>query len=544
MLSEKELEDAAHQLADFRHNNALSTILERYSDLLANYKRLKSDYEEEREGRERYKQLARGQERNPFVLVLVDGDGYIFDEEMVAAGAEGGSRAAQRLNEAIKSNLRKKGLEDCEIVIRVYANLVGLSKALSKAGLCGAEKRSLAPFVASFTRSYGLTDFVDAGELKENADFKLRAMLRMYAENAQCKHIYFAACHDVGYVSDLTPFRGNHDRVTLIKTSSVLFHSEYSKLGLGVDELPGVFRLTPLPTDSIHARKDSHAGTSKYAPTTAVTPSPIPSYQYGPAAVSNEAQKPCSFYASGKCKYGKACKHSHAGPTKSTFPPSITPPSINHAALAQQMSRHLKIEDGPMDGFGRLNSGQSPYGHENTAFQVQLPFDPASQLPRKKDIPNGYVAINQSQQRLDAYIPTPSSAIMTRLRELSARRNFCNNKQLTDSCSNENCEYDHNPLPEELLPGLESLSRSMACPKRDRCRNAACVQGHICQNPDCKHRGGKAFCRIPNTLHLTDLRFYSCVPATDEKSATLRQRLDSMSVDEFEDDITTDGVEL
>lgn len=41
-----------------------------------------------RDSRERYKQMARGQERNPFVLVLVDGDGYIFDDDLVGNGAE------------------------------------------------------------------------------------------------------------------------------------------------------------------------------------------------------------------------------------------------------------------------------------------------------------------------------------------------------------------------------------------------------------------------------------------------------------------------
>lgn len=66
--------------------------------------------------------------------------------------------------------------DHCRVMVRVYANLAGLSKAVSKAKLCGAEKRSLAPFVASFNRSNDLFDFVDAGELKENADFKIRAM--------------------------------------------------------------------------------------------------------------------------------------------------------------------------------------------------------------------------------------------------------------------------------------------------------------------------------------------------------------------------------
>lgn len=81
MLGDKEIDAAVNQLAAYRKDNTLTDILARYETLLGDYKRLKSDYEEEREARERWKQQARGQERNPFVLVLVDADGYVFDDD-------------------------------------------------------------------------------------------------------------------------------------------------------------------------------------------------------------------------------------------------------------------------------------------------------------------------------------------------------------------------------------------------------------------------------------------------------------------------------
>lgn len=59
-------------------------------------------------------------------------------------------------------------------MVRIYANLSGLSKCLAKAGLVGQEARSLAPFTSSFTRAQDLFDFVDAGDKKETADFKIR----------------------------------------------------------------------------------------------------------------------------------------------------------------------------------------------------------------------------------------------------------------------------------------------------------------------------------------------------------------------------------
>ncbi|UKZ55216.1 hypothetical protein TrVGV298_009035 [Trichoderma virens] len=90
MVNDDELERAAKQLANFRTDNTLPDILDRYTALIADYRRLKSDYEEERDSREKYKQIAKGQERNPFVLVLIDGDGYVFNGNLVSTGVEGG----------------------------------------------------------------------------------------------------------------------------------------------------------------------------------------------------------------------------------------------------------------------------------------------------------------------------------------------------------------------------------------------------------------------------------------------------------------------
>lgn len=249
MLTDQELRQAGGKLTAFQiqqkeQQETQTQLLEQYASLLESYKRLKSDFEEERDNRERYKQLARGQERNPFVLVLVDGDGYVFDDNLIRAGGDGGKQAAKLLNDIVRNSLRYRGLEHCRIMVRIYANLSGLSKACCKAGLCGPEKRSLAPFVAAFNRSTDLMDFVDAGELKENADFKIRAMLRLYADNVQCRHIFFAGCTDVGFVSELQPHMGNRDRVTLIQNPA--FHPEFKTLDFRVEAFPNVFRTTPL----------------------------------------------------------------------------------------------------------------------------------------------------------------------------------------------------------------------------------------------------------------------------------------------------------
>ncbi|KAL9562268.1 hypothetical protein ACKAV7_013351 [Fusarium commune] len=486
MLPDVTIDSAAEKLAEFRNNNALNDILDQYAVLIEDYKRLKSDYEEEREGRERYKQLARGQERNPFALVVVDGDGYIFDERFAKDGEEGGSRAAKQLNDTIKDSLRRKGLESCEVMVRVYANLTGLSKALCKNGLAGAEKRSFSSFTAGFNRSYGLADFIDAGELKENADFKVKAILRLYADNAQCKHIYFAACHDVGYVSDLIPFRGNRERFTLIRTPSVLFHKEFDRLGMNVEELPGVFRHVPLT----HAYATAQ---TKTALASSNNISKVVSAPYTNSTIkrnSNDGNSVCSFYMQGNCRYGSGCKFSHVDSKTSSQNSTPSPSTIGTSI------KNL--------------TGDWRRGSSLTKSNIES-------LPRKEEIPDGYVAINAVEDRLDAYLTPPDPDAARRLKMLSQEKRFCNNAQLYNSCDSDNCGYEHAPIDKELLPALEYLSRSVPCTRGGACRRANCVYGHVCQRADCRNRaGGKSYCRFRPRVCTADYSPVDYVPAIDQ----------------------------
>ncbi|TGJ87091.1 hypothetical protein E0Z10_g1659 [Xylaria hypoxylon] len=506
ILTDREIDDAADKLAAFRTRNAEEDFLQRYADLLTGYKQLKSDYEEEKVGRERYKQLARNHERNPFVLVIVDGDGYIFKDDFLHQGADGGSQAAQHLNNVIKKSLQGKGLEHCDVMIRIYANLANLSRILSKYGLATPDKRSLSPFVANFNRSYGLMDFVDAGELKENADFKIRALLNLYADNFQCKHIYFAACHDVGYLSELTRFRGDRKRFTLIRSSGLLFHDQFHRLDLGVEEFSGVFRTIPLDSTILHTKPNSSADLIRTTPPTGPSATANPTYQ---ATSPWETQKACQFYQAGKCRFGGECKNAHidtristpANSTKLLYPSQTGHRSNADTDITSSYGRMRPLATASLSEFDSVaSSPMSPKG------------DPSCHLPRKSDIPDGYVAVNKHLQRLDAYMPPPNSAASSKLRELSSIRKLCNNKQLTNSCPNENCEYEHKPIPEELRPALEWLSRSLPCTKRGNCRAQSCVLGHICQNTECQYRGGKIKCKLPGYAHSVDLTVDQYIP--------------------------------
>ncbi|EED21150.1 conserved hypothetical protein [Talaromyces stipitatus ATCC 10500] len=283
MLNDIDLEKLSKDLTTITqtskaYQNDLQNVLESFKDLLERYNSLKSDYEEEKEGRERYKRQAKARDRNPFVLVLIDGDGYMFKEHLIKAGTEGGVKAARLLSDSIKALLPPDLPDNCRIMVRIYANILGLSHTLARAQLVGQEARSYSGFTSSFTRAQDLFDFVDAGTQKEGADYKIREMFRLFADNYQCKHIFFGGCHDVGYLSMLTPYRGETNRITLLRAANM--SPEYESLDLFIKELPSVFMSTVI-------------GGSSAPPPTA-------------------PDKPvCKHFLKGICKFGAACTKSH-----------------------------------------------------------------------------------------------------------------------------------------------------------------------------------------------------------------------------------------
>lgn len=104
-----------------------------------------------------------------------------FKDQFVRNRGEGGVDAAQELHEQINAHLATLGGDAARsrIMVRIYANLKGLSQTAARHGLSGNESRSMGPFASSFTRAQELFDFIDAGEKKEGADFKLRGTHRI-----------------------------------------------------------------------------------------------------------------------------------------------------------------------------------------------------------------------------------------------------------------------------------------------------------------------------------------------------------------------------
>ncbi|EME38706.1 hypothetical protein DOTSEDRAFT_180554 [Dothistroma septosporum NZE10] len=475
MPSEKELDQAAADLQRFRlsqeqHAKSQGDILQQYQTLIRDYQRLQADYDEARDSRDNYKRLSKGADRDPFVLVLVDGDGYVFNDDLISGGIEGGSKAAQQLENAMKRSLMVKGLEDCRILVRVYANLSGLSRAGSKEKLCGAEKRSLGAFAASFNRSNDLFDFVDAGEQKDSVSLKLRAQFRQFVDNAQCRHIFFAGCHDIGYMSDLTKHANKHDRITLLRNHA--FQEEFHQLGLPDEQLlPNVFRRSPLVDQGF------------VKPAKAIDPAAT--HNEDMKSVSDEAPV-CFHFQKGRCAYGLSCKKRHI-----------------RAPIDDIKDWRQKPTTPEFDARFPARRNDS-YGSNGDALQ-QSALTRIEDLPRLVDIPGDKIALNADGRRLDPYMYTTPGERAS-FTAWTKERKLCNDFHLTHNCPHPmSCKYDHSPIDESLRNCLRQAAFSIPCKRRDgTCRDLGCNYGHVCQRSECKFRGGKWYCRFPAEAHTVD----------------------------------------
>ncbi|KAJ3460531.1 hypothetical protein MRS44_011398 [Fusarium solani] len=120
---------------------------------------------------------AQQKEKDPYVAVLVDGDGAKFQDGFLQDPEEGATNAALAIRQHIAEYVKDTDLSgDITIFARVFANVKDLAHSLRLSGIVSYEDKFL-KFVTNFTNARAEFDFVDVGSGKENADSKIRREL-------------------------------------------------------------------------------------------------------------------------------------------------------------------------------------------------------------------------------------------------------------------------------------------------------------------------------------------------------------------------------
>ncbi|RXW13828.1 hypothetical protein EST38_g12024 [Candolleomyces aberdarensis] len=146
-----------------KSNRAYSSL----EDELSSFKEEKADLEKQRD--ELQNQLKPNR-----LVVLIDGDGAIFDPELIAEGKEGGQKAASELSDGIMQHLPSRNSH--HLWVYVFLNKKGLSDTLGRVSKFTARQR-LDDFIIGFNHASERFVMADVGYAKEGADAKIRGTL-------------------------------------------------------------------------------------------------------------------------------------------------------------------------------------------------------------------------------------------------------------------------------------------------------------------------------------------------------------------------------
>ncbi|KAF2425321.1 hypothetical protein EJ08DRAFT_652114 [Tothia fuscella] len=480
MLTQAELDDLEGQirlLKDRFRSSTLQTLAHGYENLLLDYRRIKVELEDAREYNARHESLAikyrehavagKVPSDNSFVLVLVDGDHYLFNQDLLEKGIEEVEEAALLLRLQVQNcldRIDRSAATRCRIVVRIYINLIQTSKALFHAGEVGCQPRALASLTAAFTASQPLMEIIDVGDKEGGTATKIEDNFALFAGNNQCEHIFFAACHNTSYLRLLQPYRDKGDQITLIR--GAFFCDEFATLGLEIEEFKSVFRSTPLEvTPASITSTSSDRGSSR-------------------DDKNGSSTRPvCPFFSVGRCKFGVKCIKLHLSPDGKDvrdgplprIPPRYKADSKSRTALKSKTSSGMRKGD-------------------------IIP------LPVPKD---GLLPLNRDGMRIDTYIPKPSTADWAAFNERNIHHRLCTKFHLVGWCNSDSCKFSHDPLESDLLNSLRRFARRQVCTKGGACRRVKCYLGHGCNKPGCDGLG----CRFTAHLHGEELEVVEWVGA-------------------------------
>ncbi|KAJ7492585.1 hypothetical protein FB451DRAFT_1218897 [Mycena latifolia] len=263
---------------------------------------------------------------NPLVLCLIDGDGHIFQKDLIIQGHSGGRQAATLLTKGLTDYTRAIDTQmssRAQVWLTVYCNKTGLVETLVNQDIC--TKDQFEEFCLGFNQAAPLFSILDVGHGKEAADTKIKEYLRVFTRFPQTSLVFFGGAHDNGYTSALTSLEneGFSKKFVLLRGYKDLA-IELKNLQLPELTINGVFMTHKLPTIFSQRNRGQF---QEFAPSTSTPGSPKKptSHNTPPSTFGDEARylepgvplhkqkpPPCTFYYLSTCKQGLQCTYGHA----------------------------------------------------------------------------------------------------------------------------------------------------------------------------------------------------------------------------------------
>lgn len=283
-----------------------------------------------------------------------------------------------------------------------------------------------------------------------------------------CQHVFFAGCHDSGYVSFLSPIK--HDqkdasKLTLIETYNT--NANYYQMGFKMTSFPDVFRREDFPqVESLPTRVIN----------TVSPPPPAPSHRPRPSSIS-EALQP-------------------AAPPSATPIGQTAPANGSHAAAPVSSPVSAPGTSWATVGKGGIAKGQT----------ISIASSRKA-APKKR-----FYLLNMNSERVDGPLPQYNAAAERRFNERIQDQgglNFCNQCAIfgPDSCYQRDMRHKHGDpcLSEDEFNVLLNKARNLVCKMKLECADPICPYSHHCRKGGKECLDGSA-CKRADTHHVDIVR--------------------------------------
>lgn len=284
---------------------------------------------------------------------------------------------------------------------------------------------------------------------------------RFHLNNAQCKYIFLACCHDSGYIAELDKYR--QDPIASAKTILVRHGNTapgYARSGLRFATFSSSFDMEPF--QSVQRRPE-------------------------PPVFSRPAQRTLSAEDTTSSNGADTVNDQTQPNAWSTVTANATPAT-------------------------RVRSVTTPFTPSASADA----FEPTKTSRTATGDAKIGVPVNRLGQRIDKRLQQPPQSELERFDDRILNRKLCNTEHLTTAgCYAYNCKYDHDSIDEKMKQTLKYKARSIPCTAGTGCRKKDCFYGHQCPWGADRCTNSKcAFWR--NGLHeISDLEIAKYVPAIE-----------------------------
>ncbi|KAF2633045.1 hypothetical protein BU25DRAFT_487392 [Macroventuria anomochaeta] len=477
------------QQYDKDKNDFIGELLTRYEYLSQQYQALASQSRRDVEGEAAWQaekpmyermvqQYQRALSENPFVMVLIDGDGMVFCDENIRMGEAGGRRAASQLDTAVRDWIEIEAKDvplTSRVICRIYANVRGLGDVLVRTGTI-KEIEDFEDFVRGFTRAKTMFDFIDVGAGKDRADEKTIDNFKIFSQDYHCRRLLFGCSHGNGYARVLEECSDKPEIVSkVILLEGVPFEKELLPLPYGTKKFPNIFRDSKLVA----------WGHNTF----------VPGQPRHVSGAGSPAQKVYDISTGLPSRFPAP-------------PPQVMDSPIPARATAVGLPRTPSTSTIASDGF--ITTKATP-PMNSWAAKAAAPPPPASALPAYEPADrNEVIARNRAGQRIDPPCKDYDKTEVDRVKKLK----LCNVHFLRQECPYDmQCTHKHTYQPSRgEIATLRLVARMSPCQNGSGCQDVKCIFGHRCPAPPGRTKvpkGAKSCifaetCKFPIELHDID----------------------------------------